>query len=306
MVSPFCTIEPRKSRSVYASVCLPTKEVCTVQHFQEVFLRTHVAHLSIHREVEGIIKRYFTPLHHYPLSDITPLIVERWFHDIGRHSRTQANKSLWILRTMFEKAKDWRLFAGENPAARVKKYPRKQRTRFVTPQEMPKLMEKLADWDDVTQSVILLCILVGCRRSEALTMRWADLDFNRGLWHKPTTKTGIPHTVPIPKALLDRLAALPKTNQWVFATKKGHLSATPLFYRWEQIRQAAGLADVTIHDLRRTCASWLAMNGANLAVIGRGVLNHSSLAHTAIYARLQTDPVAKALEDNSLRMLGGG
>ena len=41
-----------------------------------------------------------------------------------------------------------------------------------------------------------------------------------------------------------------------------------------------------------------------MAVIGKGVLNHTTLAHTHIYARLQTQPVMEALETNSARMMG--
>ena len=76
-----------------------------------------------------------------------------------------------------------------------------------------------------------------------------------------------------------------------------------MFLRWRSIRVRAGLGDVTLHDLRRTCASWLSIHGENMAVIGRGVLNHTSLQHTGIYARLNVDPVVKALEANSVRML---
>ncbi|HEU0068474.1 MAG TPA: tyrosine-type recombinase/integrase [Nitrospiraceae bacterium] len=72
--------------------------------------------------------------------------------------------------------------------------------------------------------------------------------------------------------------------------------------RWQRIRTAAGLPDVTIHDLRRTCASWLACHGDNLAIIGN-VLNHSTLAHTAIYARLNISPVTRALEEYSAQIL---
>lgn len=275
-----------------------------MQAFIEVFITNHVAQLSVAREMEGTIRKYFPPLHAYALTEITPLMVESWFHAIGRHSKSQANKSLSILRTMFEKAKDWRVFMGENPAARVKKYPRKARTRFVQPKEMPNLMKALQRENEAVQCFFLLCLLVGCRRNEAMTMQWKDIDFEQGLWHKAHTKTGIEHTVPIPGSLLRRIDALPRLNQWVFATKAGHWSVTLTFSRWEAIRTTAGLPDVTIHDLRRTCASWLAIHGENLAVIGKGVLNHTSLAHTGIYARLNVHPVTQALEANSSRMMG--
>jgi len=276
----------------------------TLEAFLVVYIRNHINQLTVAAEMRGVIAKYFGPLLPYVLSDITPLIVEEWFHEIGEHSQSQANKSLSMLRALFARAHDWRVFTGENPASRVRKYTRPSRTRFVQPEEMPALMAVLHRERLDIQCFFLLCLLVGCRRTEGLTLRWADLDFAGGLWHKSRTKTGFAHTIPIPLSLLQRLDALPRLNAWVFATKQGHWCRSVASERWTVIRQAAGLPDVTIHDLRRSCASWLAISGENLAVIGRGVLNHTSLAHTGIYARLHTAPVAQALEENSLRMLG--
>jgi len=64
-----------------------------------------------------------------------------------------------------------------------------------------------------------------------------------------------------------------------------------------------GLQDVRIHDLRRTAASWLAINGSNLPVIQQ-MLNHRSLSSTQVYARLSVAPVRLALDDQAERMLG--
>jgi integrase len=270
-----------------------------------VFMENHVAHLSVRREFEWVIRRYFEPLRSYAKSDITPLIVEKWFHDIGEHSTNQANKCLSILRTMFERAKDWRLYEGENPAARVKPYHRTQRERFVQPEEMPLLVKVLNTEPEDVQCYYLLCLLVGCRKSEALTIKWTDIDFHRGVWHKGHTKTRVKHAVPIPSNLLERIRNLPHHNEYVFASKKGHWSSSSTHQRWDSIRKAAGLPDVTIHDLRRTCASWLACNGENIALISKGVLGHTTLANTGIYTRLNLAPVQRALEANSGRILGG-
>lgn len=160
--------------------------------------------------------------------------------------------------------------------------------------------------DEMTQCYFLLCLLVGCRRTEGLTMRWADLDTQACVWNKRRTKTGIPHTVPVPASLMARIAALPARNEFVFSTmRSSHWSPSLAYGKWCSIRKGANLTDVTIHDLRRTCASWLAIHGENLAVIGRGVLNHTSLSHTGIYARLTVSSVTMALEANSIRMMGG-
>jgi hypothetical protein len=74
---------------------------------------------------------------------------------------------------------------------------------------------------------------------------------------------------------------------------------------WGRIRERAGLNDLNIHDLRRSCASWLAIRGENLAVIAR-VLNHTSLANTAIYARLNLAPVQSALFKHADAVLAMG
>ena len=74
---------------------------------------------------------------------------------------------------------------------------------------------------------------------------------------------------------------------------------------WDRIRAKAGIQDVRFHDLRRTVGSWLAGSGESLSLIGK-VLNHRDVSTTAIYARLNLDPVRQALERNATKMLEAG
>ncbi len=62
------------------------------------------------------------------------------------------------------------------------------------------------------------------------------------------------------------------------------------------------LDDVHVHDLRRSLGSWQARTGASLVVIGKS-LGHRSQAATAIYARLDIDPVRQAMETATSAML---
>jgi integrase len=59
--------------------------------------------------------------------------------------------------------------------------------------------------------------------------------------------------------------------------------------------------DLHIHDLRRTLGSWQAKQGASLAIIGKS-LNHKSLQATAIYARLDLDPVRASVNTATAAM----
>ena len=60
-----------------------------------------------------------------------------------------------------------------------------------------------------------------------------------------------------------------------------------------------------IHDLRRTLGSWQAKQGASLAIIGKS-LNHKSQQTTAIYARLDLDPVRQSVNAATAAMMEAG
>jgi integrase len=58
---------------------------------------------------------------------------------------------------------------------------------------------------------------------------------------------------------------------------------------------------MVLHDLRRTLGSWQARTGASLAIIGKS-LNHKSQQATAIYARLDLDPVRQSVNTATAAM----
>jgi integrase len=126
------------------------------------------------------------------------------------------------------------------------------------------------------------------------------------------TKNGRGHTVPIPTVIATRLYQLPRVTDWVFAGctdhprrhRLGPLSYAMIHKHWTGIRQRAKLPDVRTYDLRRTCASWLAINGENTVLIAQ-VLNHTNLQHTQIYARLNTAPVCRALSQHEAQVFEG-
>ena len=62
------------------------------------------------------------------------------------------------------------------------------------------------------------------------------------------------------------------------------------------------IPDLRLHDLRRTLGSWQAKTGASLAIIGKS-LNHKNQATTAIYARLDLDPVSASVNTATDAML---
>ena len=66
---------------------------------------------------------------------------------------------------------------------------------------------------------------------------------------------------------------------------------------WKCILERAGIA-----DLRSTLGSWQAKSGASLAIIGKS-LNHKNQNTTAIYARLDLDPVRDSVNTATSAMM---
>ena len=69
--------------------------------------------------------------------------------------------------------------------------------------------------------------------------------------------------------------------------------------------EGARIDPLRIHDLRRTLGSWQAKQGASLAIIGKS-LNHKSQQATAIYARLDLDPVRASVNQATAAMMEAG
>lgn len=217
-----------------------------------------------------------------------------------------ANKMVSLVRSMFNLATDWGLHSGANPCTRLKKFPEVSRDRFVTPDELPRLWAAIErEPNPFVRGAFVVGLLTGARRSEVLSMQWANLDLTQGLWRIPDTKAGRPHYVPLPVPVVQALQRLPglEGNPYVFCGRWGRSHLVNITKPWARIRKDAGIEDVRIHDLRRTLGSWLVAAGASLPLIGKA-LNHSNVSTTAVYARLQLEPVRLALEANAQKMLG--
>lgn len=286
----------------------------TIGEFLVLYEQNHVVNLKSRRNLSRRLQRYVTPFAALALGDLTRMQIISWYQEIGRtRGHSVANQALSELHAMYSRAQDWEVFDGKNPAHRIKKFPRHSRDRFLQAHEMPVVLQVLSKERPQVETFFLCLLLTGCRVGELRAAKWDDCDLEQGLWHKPITKNGTSHTVPLAEVVIQRLHQLPRPTAWVFPSRSngknggqaGQWSRTAVRYLWERLRKKMGLPDVRIHDLRRTAASWLAINGESLPVISQ-MLNHKSLACTQVYARLSVEPVRVALNEQATRMLGLG
>jgi integrase len=273
------------------------------------YLERHAKpHKRSWREDEGLLRRYVPKgWFNRSVSDISHDEIARLHAAIGsHHGEYGANHLVRLIRAMLNLARDWGYLHGDNPASRIKFFREKKRDRYLSADELRRVNAALAEEpNEYWQAYFALSLLLGTRRSELLSARWADIDFDAKTWLIPETKAGRSHLLPLSGAAVSILAKLSSRapSEWVFPGKglTGHLVEPKT--AWQRIRKAAGVPDVRIHDLRRTLGSWLAGQGYSMQLIGR-TLNHANVSTTQIYARLDLEPIRSALEKTANLMFG--
>ena len=252
------------------------------------------------------------PLAPRRLRDIRRADIAELIDAVRRNSIYEANRVRRLLHAMFARAPDYGLM-GEtrNPVSGVALYPERRRDRWLSPQEIGRLGPLLAQAPPRHRTFFWLALLTGARRNELARLRWTDVDAAAGVAYLPETKNGRPRHLLLPRAAIGLLHELPRRpdNPHVFGGKPGEheLPMRDAQKRWSAIRGLAGLPDVTIHDLRRTYASWLSNSGVSEEWIAF-LLGHSNSCVTAIYARKQLEqmrPQIEAVAEAMIRCANG-
>jgi integrase len=237
---------------------------------------------------------------------ITSHMIRELHQDIGSEKgMVTANHVHALIRLMFNKAIEWG-WDKPNPAYAVKRFKTPSRERFLGVTEMKTFLEALENEPSETiRDYIFISLFTGARRSNVQAMRWIDIDLAAAQWIIPMTKNGKPHIVTLAAPVVERLQKRKEKSEseFVFASKKsvsGHLENPRA--TWVLLLERAGIKNLTIHDLRRTFGSWQAAQGANSYIIGK-TLGHTSQGATAIYARLDLNPVRQSVTNAVNAML---
>ncbi len=132
----------------------------------------------------------------------------------------------------------------------------------------------------------------GFRNSELRFIAWPEVHFGRDvitLVNKEgfTLKNRESRTVPLNSELKEVLLPLRKGTGYCFLNRKGNQFAdTELTREFKRVvAQPSGLPDFTLHTLRHTFASHLAMRGVSIYKVSQW-LGHRSVNTTMIYAHL--------------------
>jgi len=200
---------------------------------------------------------------------------------------------------------------------KVPKDPEEKRVRWLDDDELEKLFAALElSSSKNLYDMVHFSLNTGCRKSEALGLRWKDVDFkNNRIYFRVVkrgrqcvnakfNKNGEPEfevkSIVFEEGLkngdnvkVQKLENMPKVRE-ILIRRRGNpelVSSSEFVFpnntlrSWYSLLKRIGIEDFRWHDLRHCCASYLRQDGKDLGIIGSH-LGHKDAASTARYSHL--------------------
>ena len=172
------------------------------------------------------------------------------------------------------------------------------RVRYLDAEERARLLAvcRVSPWSRL-YVLVLMAITTGARRGELLALRWRDLDLARRTAAVPTSKNGEPRTLILTAPVITELERIRgrRPEDFVFPSERRPGRPMGIASAFRRALTLARIENFRFHDLRHTCASYLAQNGASLLEIA-DTLGHRQLAMVRRYAHLSTESRARLAE----------
>lgn len=214
------------------------------------------------------------------------------------------NRYMAALSTAFTTATKEMQWAKTNPVTDISSLKEsKGRVRFLDDGERERLLEacKVSDNPYLLQ-IVTLALSTGMRRGEILRLTWSNVDMRGRRLTLLDTKNGTTRVLPITSKAYEVLdewkqAKVRRIDTDLVFPGQAAFNTGPASIRtaWLFAVKRAGIVDFRFHDLRHSCASYLAMNGCSLLEIA-AVLGHKTLAMVQRYAHLSEVHTHNVLE----------
>lgn len=239
--------------------------------------------------------------------------------DTAKFAPATVNRNLNSLSIVFVAAKEWG-WVTRNPIRDAKKYREpKGRVRFLLDDERTALLKACKESDyQPLYLIAVLALSTGMRKEELLSLKWEQVDLTAGALALTKTKNGDRRRVAVRGLGLELLKEYSKVRRlgtvFLFpgenpppqkpcravAAMERHFDIRK---PWQRALKEAKLRDFCFHDLRHSCASYLAMNGATLLEIAE-VLGHKTLEVVKRYAHFSESHTASVVENMNLKIFG--
>jgi len=230
-----------------------------------------------------------------PLSSITSDDAHQFHAKLTKRSGYVANRRVQLLRSLYNKARLWKLYSGDNPFVGITLNKEKARTFTLSPEEAGRLWEAFeSDHNEMMRDWGRLAMLTGARKDEINRMRWQDIRWQERYWVVPDTKNDQPRLVALGEKAIEILRERKQRvqSEWVFPAKGVEGPMRDPKKAFERIRAMVKLDGVmedgsinrdrrcTMHDIRRSYGTEMARQGIDRTRI-KDALGHKDEKTTA-------------------------
>lgn len=241
----------------------------------------------------------------YTLAQVTPSVIIDFRDKLGSEitvrsttrSGSTINRYMSALSHVFTIAiNEWE-WITKNPFAKVsRKKESRPRVRFLSDDERVRLLSECKKSSNpYLYMVVVLALSTGARCMEIMSLRWSAVDFNRSVIILHETKNDNRRVLPLVGHALELIKQhYQNRNTKTDLLFPGRNIKNPIDLRtpFDKAMERAEIEDFHFHDLRHSCASYLAMNGASMTELSE-VLGHKTLQMVKRYTHLSESHVSK-------------
>lgn len=167
------------------------KLVPTVKELADQYMKEHAPHKkeSSRKEDQRLWQQHILPrLGSLKVSSLARSDIAKLHHSL-QHLPITANRVLSLLSKALNLAELWGYRANHsNPCLHIKKNKEQKKERFLSQEEIVRLMSTLEDEEKSSKNpwalyAIRLLLITGCRLNEILTLKWEEVDLSRQFLH---------------------------------------------------------------------------------------------------------------------------
>lgn len=218
------------------------------------------------------------------LSNITPVILNNYINKRRKEVKPATiNRDLAVIGAILNRAV--RFWGANIRNIRIGDFKLK---------EPAKSIHIFKDWNTIDtiidaapehiKPIIYTAIYTGLRRGNILSLKWADIDFEKNIIHVKLKSNQTPggklHNAPLADSLKEILLKLPHVSEYVFTYKGERIK--DIKHAWHTIFKTSGLPYQKFHTLRHTAITWIIQKTGN-PVLAQKIVGHSDIKTTMIY-----------------------
>jgi integrase len=286
------------------------KAMLTLDEFYEQYLKPFCqARQKSWKRTEQIYRIRIKPrFGHVRLDQITRHDIQIFHTRLLEEGCAQAScdHHVKFLRNAFNRAIEWSVFAGPNPAARIQLYAPDNRVNNIPKNgdELRKLLMVLrTDTNRTACQCALLAIATAMRSGELLKLTWRNIDLENQVIkieaaHAKNKRQREVMLSDYAVSILHEIGTRGKyAHDRVFVNKRTGLPLTTISKSWERLRIKAGLPTMRFHDCRHLAGTIMSEQKIGLPVIAEALGHSSQVITLKRYTHARRDSMIQAVNN---------